>query len=108
MDIKKFDFPKVTGVDMAFSIFNTDKQLLQEAKDRGFYNGSTPYNQLFSELFFSGGRVKFKSDVDKDYIDKVWAYCRAFMRSWEPKHEEKEAICAMLMSEILEPKLTKE
>jgi hypothetical protein len=29
------------------------------------------------------------------------------MNSWEPKHEEKEAICALIMSEILEPKLAK-
>lgn len=27
------------------------------------------------------------------------------MGSFEPKHEEKEAICALLMSELLEPKL---
>jgi len=27
---------------------------------------------------------------------------KALMESFEPKHEEKEAICAMLMSELIE------
>lgn len=105
MDLKDFKFLKVTGADLAFPTFETNKELLQEAKDRGFYNGRTPYNNLFSKLFFDGGSVQFKPDVDPEYIKRVWGYCRSFMGSWAPKHEEKEAICAMLMSEILLPKL---
>lgn len=105
MDLTKHKFPEVTGVDMAFSTFKTDKELLAEAKERGFYNGRTPYNKLFSSLFYSGGKVKFKKGVDEEFKSKVWKYCRSFMSSWEPKHEEKEAICALLMSEILEPEL---
>lgn len=105
MDLKTFKFPEVRGVDMAFSIFKTNKELLAEAEERGFYNGNTPYNRLFSELFFGGGKVQFKDGIDEDFKNKAWAYCRSFMSSWEPKHEEKEAICAMIMSELLESKL---
>ena len=107
MDLTKFSFPKVSGADMVFPTFKADKTLLAEAKERGFYAGHTPYNRLFSNLFFSGGKVKFKSNVDEDFKKTAWAYCRAFMASWEPKHEEKEAICALIMSEILEPELDK-
>jgi hypothetical protein len=96
MDLTKFNFPEN---DL------TNKDLLAEAKERGFYNGHTPYNKLFSTLFYSGGKVKFKENVDKDFIKKAWGYCRFFMGSWSPKHEEKEAICALLMSETLEPNL---
>jgi hypothetical protein len=105
MDLTKFDFAKVSEVDMAFPTFRTNKELLAEAKERGFYNGRTAYNDLFSSLLFSGGKVKFKKGIDEEYRKKVWSYCRSFMGSFKPKHEEKEAICAMLMSEILEPKL---
>lgn len=108
MDLRTFNFPKVTGADMAFSTFGTIPELLAEAKARGFYNGNTPYNRLFSTLFFHGGKVQFKPDADKDYTAKVWSYTRSFMSSWEPKHEHKEAICAMLMSEILMPELEKQ
>jgi hypothetical protein len=105
MDLKKFKFPKVDGANMAFPTFKTDKSLLEEAKKRGFYYGSTVYNKLFSDIFFSGGKVKFKDDLNEDFKKSAWAYCRSFMQSWEPQHEEKEAICAMLMSELIEPKL---
>ena len=105
MKLNKFDFPKVKGFDMAFPTFKTDNELLKEAKKRGFYNGHTPYNDLFSKLFFNGGEVKFKKKIDNEFKNKAWAYCRCFMGSYEPKHEEKEAICAMIMSELLEPKL---
>lgn len=107
MNLTKFKFPGISNIDLAFSTLRTDKSLLQEAKDRGFYNGHTPYNQLFSNLFFSGGEVIFKKKLDEKFKSDAWNYCRALMRSWEPKHEEKEAICAMLMSELLEPKLKK-
>lgn len=107
MDLTKFEFPEVTGVDNAFPTFGTIPELLSEAKERGFYNGHTDYNSLFSTLFFSGGKVKFKQKIDDDFKNKAWSYVRAFMGSWAPKHEEKEAICALVMSELLEPKLEK-
>ena len=105
MNLLDFKLPEVTGLDIAFPTLKTNKELLAEAKERGFYDGNTPYNKLFSEIFFGGGRVKFKEGIDEDFKKRAWAYCRAFMGSWEPKHEEKEAICALIMSEILEPKL---
>lgn len=106
MDLKTYSFKKVNAVDMAFSTERTIPELLEEAKKRGFYNGRTPYNDLFRSLFFSGGKVTFKDGLDESFVESAWNYCRLFMRSWEPKHEEKEAICAMIMSEILEPSLT--
>jgi hypothetical protein len=108
MDLTKFDFPELTAADMAFSCLKTDAVLLNEARERGFYNGRTPYNDLFSEIFFNGGKIKFKEGLDENFKSKAWKYLRSFMGSFEPKHEEKEAICAMLMSELLEPKLENE
>lgn len=105
MNLKEFDFPKTKGIDQAFPTFKTIPELLQEAKDRKFYNGRTVYNSLFSQLFFNGGKVTFKKDVDETFKAKAWPYLRSFMGSWEPSHEEKDAICAMLMSELLEPEI---
>lgn len=103
MDLTKFKFPQVSDVDIAFPTFGTIKELLLEAKERGFYNGDTPYNKLFSDLFYTGGKVKFKAWIDEEFKTNAWRYLRSFMGSWEPKHEEKEAICALIMSELLEP-----
>ena len=99
-DLRKFEFPKVTGLDMEFCTYRTDPALLAEALRRGFYNGHTPGNAMFSTLFYIGGKVNFRKDVPVEFQKNAWNYCRAFMCSFEPKHEEKEAICAMLLTEI--------
>lgn len=101
MDLKEFSFPTPTPADMAFPTFDTIPELLEEAKERGFLYGHKPGNELFSKLFFNGGSVNFKQDIDEEYKRRVWHYLRSFMGSFAPKHEHKEAICAMLMDEIL-------
>lgn len=101
MDLKEFSFPVPTPVDMAFPTFDTIPELLDEAKERGFLDGDKPANDLFSKLFFNGGSVNFKQDIDEEYKKRVWHYLRCFMGSFSPKHEHKEAVCAMLMDEIL-------
>jgi len=89
----KFDKPDIC--------LRTDAVLLKEAKARGFYNGDTKYNDLFMILFYSGGEVIFKKNVDKTFKQNAWPYLRAFMGSFEPKHEEKDAISALLLSELV-------
>ena len=101
MDLKEFDFPKLSDVDVVFGAVNTDKTLLEEAKRRGFYGGNTRHNSLFSELFFNGGKLDFKNDLDEDFKKKVLPYLKSFMGSFSPRHEDKEAISAMLLSEIV-------
>jgi hypothetical protein len=102
MDIKNFNFPELTALDMVFSTLKTDAELLAEARKRGFYNGYTKFNDLFSKLFFSGGKLNLKEDLDENFKMKAVPYLKAFMMSFEPKHEEKEAICAMLFSELID------
>jgi hypothetical protein len=105
MNLLEFNYPKPDDIDMAYSTYNTIPELLEEAKTRKFLDGRTAYNKLFSDLFFLGGKVIFKKNIDELKRNEIWSYCLAFMRSWAPKHEHKEAICAMLMSEILEDHL---
>lgn len=104
LDLTKYNFPKVDGLSMAFPTFDTIPELLEEATNRGFLNSHSSYNDLFSKLFFSGGKVVFKKNISEEFKTQAWAYCRGLMGSFSPKHEHKEAVCAMLMSELLEPK----
>jgi len=102
IDLKTYEYPEVSESGRIFSTEKIPSDLFEEAKRRGFYNGHTPYNRLFSQLFFNGGNLLFKKDLDDNLKSKAWPYCRTIMASLEPKHEVKEAVCAMLMSEILE------
>jgi len=101
LDLKTFKFPEAK----AFSSFGTIPELLKEAKKRNFYGGNSPYNKAFSTLFFRGGKVEFKKDLDDKWVNPMWAYCRALMASFEPSHEDKDAVCAMLLSELIEPEI---
>ena len=93
MDLQKFKFPEPS------MCLPTDKKLLLEAQVRGFDRGSNKYNKLFSELFFSGGQLNFKKDLPEDFRNAATKYLKAFMGSFEPKHEHKEAAVAFLLNE---------
>jgi hypothetical protein len=73
------------------------KELVRE---KGFYSGSTKYNDMFSSLFFSGGKIEVKKTVSDQDKEKGLRYFKALASSFSPKHEEKEAICALILSEL--------
>lgn len=76
-----------------------DPALLAEAKKRGFYDSRCEWEQYFHHLFFNGGRLNIRDDIDETFKVGAITYLKGLMRSFEPKHEEKAAICAMLLSE---------
>jgi hypothetical protein len=97
MDLSKYQFPKVTNVDLAFSTFNTPKDLLEEAKKRNPQKGI----KKFQELFYSGGNIVVQNDYQGSWKENALKYAKSLMRSWEPKHEHKELVVGMLFEEIL-------
>lgn len=90
--------PEVKDIDLAFSTQKTNKKLLAIARENGFYSGDTKYNKMFSALFFGGGKIDCKKSVDDEAKSKILRYFKALAASFEPKHEEKEAVCALLLS----------
>lgn len=103
LDLKTFKFPEVGVIDTIISTFNTIPELLAEARSRGFYRGNTKYNTIFSKIFFEGcKKFIFKKNISEEFKKSAYKYFVSFIRSWNPKHEEKEAICAMILSEICE------
>lgn len=56
------------------------------------------WHKLFGALFF--GSVKNLSFARREGIDaeRAWTHIQTIMRSFEPKHEYKEAACTYLMS----------
>lgn len=100
--VKGFQFPVVTDMQMALGHGNTNPVLLREAKEQGFNISSNPYNKLFNQLFFKGGKLNFRNDLDSTHKEKALRYLTAFMRSFEPRHEDKEAIGALILSTLVE------
>jgi len=100
VNVLDFDFPVITDNEMYLGSMAADPQLLEEAKARGFYSGRTEWNDLFSNLFFYGGSLNFKDDIPEVKLTRISRYLRSFMGSFTPSHEDKEAVSALLLSEI--------
>lgn len=93
--------PEISAVDMAFgNIANMPKY--QDVPDR-FKRIQDPYVIVISKWFFRGVTEqdfgKPRPGVD---AKKAISALKAIMVSYEPKHEHKEAGCAMLLHEWFE------
>jgi len=100
-----YEFPVVTKIDFAFPTMGAPPELVKMAHDAGFRcTANTPANDLFS-VWFSGGLAKmptFKTDVDLDKARRAMNWAACFMRSFAPKHEDKEAVCALIFDAALD------
>ena len=99
LSLAAYPFPEIKRVEEVFSTLKADPALLEESKCRGFYMGHMKANQMFGRLF-SGGRIMIKPEADTEFVRRVITYLKALLRSYALKHEEKEAICAMILDEI--------
>ena len=98
-----FQIQEVSSVDMHFA--TAVKHLMPKPadipKEFTHYQG-TKWNKLVSDWFFCGLaslELTPKEGVDKD---KAMRHIMTIMGSFEPKHEDKEAACAFLLSEWFE------
>ena len=100
LSLAAYPFPEIHKVDIVYATIDTDPVLLEEAKRRGFYMADTSANRMFNELFYRGGRLICRDEVDCDYMRRAMPYLNALMHSFAPQQEDKEAVCAMLLDEL--------
>ena len=98
LELSEYKFPEVTALDFAFSTFEAPKILVDEANQRDLENA----RRKFSDLFFNGGKFRLKDDVKGTWKESAFLFARALMGSFEPSHEDKEAVCALIFDECLE------
>jgi len=91
---------KVDGPTAAFGATGKElKAMTPSSIPDEFRRRNTPWHRIVSTWFFSG----LPADTDffpKPAIDAkdAIAHVAAILRSFEPSHEDKEAICAYLLS----------
>lgn len=90
---------------------STDPILLKLAKEREFregfkadgnYGKQKQWIDLFNGLFFRGGRLAYKESITVDEKSNVMSYLIEYMAGCDSDHNDKTAICAMLLSEIVD------
>lgn len=102
LSLASYPFPELSEMEILFSTIDTDPVLLEEARRRGFYRRKTEAGRLFHQVLDYGGKMVYKPDTDR-----AVPYLLALMRSITPRHEDKEAVCSMLIDELVsrvEPK----
>jgi hypothetical protein len=95
--LSEFSWPGVTKVDLAFSTFKTIPELLELSTSARWEKG----RKKFNELFFTGGDIIYEKEVIGSWKEQALCYALVLMRSFEPKHEDKEAVCAMIFEHTL-------
>lgn len=89
----------VSALDAAFPTSVRDYLPAYRDVPDEYKHGDNPYAKFISLWFFTGAdlsRLVARDGIDADAALRHLKYC---MGSWEPKHEHKEAGCAMLLHE---------
>ena len=95
------NYQDISDIEVAFG---TTKLLPKrsEVPEEFDFMGGSKWNKLFTDMFFVG--LEDLDLVPKEGVDPDAAFkcVRAHMGSWEPKHEDKEAGVAFMMSVLFE------
>lgn len=94
-ELEKYPWPEVKDVDMAFPTYKTDFKLLTLSEKKPYEKG----RKTFARIFFRGAKITFHHPF-AEWEKKAFMWVRAFMKSYDPKQEHKESICAMIFEEI--------
>lgn len=70
-----------------------------------FHDHNNKFCMIASTLFFSGGKLQDHGLAPRKGVDRIQAFraIKAFLCSFEPKHEHKTAAVGYLLSEWYEP-----
>lgn len=96
--------PAVTDAAIAFG--TTDGLPKYETVPEEFkQSNETKWNDLFNKIFFGHwGNKKLTGFKPKEGVNPelAWRHIQALLRSWESKHEHKEAGVSYLMSQYFD------
>ena len=97
-----FPIREVDDATLAFPAQVLDMMPAHEDIPQEFWDGDGKWGKLVSALFFTG--VKTLDLKPRPGVDtmKALRHIRAILKSFQPKHEHKEAACAFLFNEWFE------
>ena len=100
MDNWRLVFPEVTDADVAFGGYPRD----WFSKTLAMYESPADdkWGDLASRLFFSGGTIPTNKELPQEYLVRGKRLLKAVLGSWESKHEDKEAVCGLILKSICE------
>lgn len=99
----KLSIPDFDGPAVAFGASLRDYPPYESIPEE-FKSNRNRFNEITSKLFFNGGRledhgIRLKPDIDRN---KAMRAIKAWLSSFDPKHEHKTATVAYALSEWCE------
>lgn len=99
---------KVRDVDLAFPADVSEWLPAWDTIPPEFKEWNNPYASFVRTVFFDGLKLDdwnlaFKPGITLEDAQERWRQVQACLRSFQPKHEHKEAGCAYLCSQFMEP-----
>jgi hypothetical protein len=102
MDLTKFSFPELTVADIMLPTIDYDYRLFEEAKRRGFYKSKSLFNLIFPVMDTMDCKKLYRDNLEIDFIKKGCSYCLAMFSGKAIDYYEKEAVAALIASELLD------
>jgi len=105
-------FPKVDSTQITCGQIPEMKEWIKKAANAGFRENwhNNNFCKLVSNLFYKGGDFpKKKKGIDEEIYLNGFRYFRCWLGSFNPKHEDKIAVCGYVVSLICDvPKSKKD
>ena len=98
MEKWQIDFPEVNDVDIEFGGY--PEKWFKEIMDIKDSPDDRNYNEMFSELFFNGGKIPVNENLSDEYLSKGLRILCAVMGSFNPKHEHKDKVCGLILKSL--------
>jgi hypothetical protein len=111
--VGQYGIDSLPELDEATKIFPSEvplsKELTKAIKDTHYRKTNTRgvYGvQVAENMFFNGGKVGTKQKIIDKYgeevLQRAYQWFRAFMGTWDSKHEDKMAICGWIADNIFD------
>lgn len=97
----RFPFVEVSQMDTMFGGIPNMREVIA-AVPAEFNRYNNPWCEAASSLFFHGGEVKVTKAANPEQAAAMLRYLKTWMGSFEPRHEEKEAVCGWLLSLMMD------
>lgn len=99
----RVEIPEITDIEIVFPAGLPElNRFTKEVADTPFRKNwiNEPWCDYVQTLFFKGGTYpEVQEGVTKEEYTRLFRYVRALLGSYEPKHEDKIAVIAYLLSQ---------
>ena len=94
----RLNFPEVSDVDIAFGGY--DKKWFKKTRAIEYKQEDIEYEEIAIKLLLNGGTIPINTNLPKEYVSLGLRVLKAILGSFEPKNEDKEKVCGLILKSL--------